>query len=305
MLKPIFSIAIISTLGLTVFTCVLPVQANQLAQQVLGQTVTLPVLSTITPPGNTISSLISSIVPNSVSSSDVVDNSPLSASNIIDATNQERIRAGLPPLKTNNKLEETAEIKIEDMVANHYFAHTSPEGKTVADLGTGVGYNYVVMGENLAVGDFTNAQDLLTAWMNSPGHRANILNPSYQDIGVYAAQGVYQGHSVWFAVQHFGTERGVCPSINVVLKSDIDTLNASIASQETTITVLRAKIEDPNHSTGQSYSDMIAHFNALVKKYNADLAISQTEISTYNKEVVAFNNCLSQYQSTTPTDTKQ
>lgn len=304
MLKPIFSIAIIATFGTAVFAMVLPVQASQLAQQVLGQTVTLPDLTSISSPGDTIASLVSSIVPKSVSSSDVVDNSPLSASNIIDATNNERIKAGLQPLKTNSKLEETAEMKTEDMVANHYFAHSSLEGKTVADLGTEIGYNYVVMGENLAVGDFTNAQDLLTAWMNSPGHRANILNPSYQDIGVYAEQGVYQGHSVWFAVQHFGTERGVCPSINTVLKSNIDTLNASIVAQETTITALRAKIENANHPTGQTYSDMISHFNTLVKKYNADLATSQSEISSYNKEVVSFNNCLSQYQSSASVDSQ-
>jgi hypothetical protein len=189
------------------------------------------------------------------------------------------------------------------MIANDYFAHTSPSGKTVADLGQEVGYDYVVMGENLALGNFSNVNDLLQAWMNSPGHRANILNPSYEDMGAYAAQGMYQGKEVWFAVQHFGTEREVCPALDANLKSTIDAMNISIQNQETDITALKNKIEDPSHVEGSAYTAMINQFNDMVATYNADLATSQQNISTYNQEVVAFNNCLSLYQISTPSDT--
>lgn len=297
MLKSILSISILAAFGLLVFAVLLPTQANQVAQQVLNNVVRLDVVTSLHNPVTIISQKISDVVDGKGASTSTEDKSPLSAVNIIDATNAQRVKAGLPPLKTNSKLAISAKLKVEDMIANQYFDHTSPSGKTVADLGTEAGYQYVVMGENLALGDFSSADDLLQAWMNSPGHRANILNTSYEDLGVYAAQGAYQGHTVWFAVQHFGTERGVCPALDAKLKGSIDTLNATLKSQESQIAILRGQIENPNHGEGQAYSALIAQFNAMVAQYNTGLTTSQGEISIYNKQVVAFNKCLSQYQS--------
>jgi len=286
--------------GLLLFAIFLPTQANEAAQKVLGDAVTINTASGVAGPATIISSKISSILApkNDQNSAPTVaeDNSPFSPANIIDATNEQRIQAGLPPLKTNDKLAESSKLKVEDMITNDYFAHTSPSGKTVADLGNEVGYDYVVMGENLALGNFTDVNDLMQAWMNSPEHKANILNPSYEDMGAYAAQGMYQGREVWFAVQHFGTERNVCPALDATLKTDIDSLNASIKTQEDTITTLRTQIEDPNHVQGQAYTDMINQFNTLVATYNADLNTSQQKVAAYNQQVVAFNNCLSLYQ---------
>jgi uncharacterized protein YkwD len=304
MIKSILSISIMAAIGLFIFAIALPTQANEVVQQVLGKVVTIKGVAITAPnPVSIVSSEIDTLInkKNTATPSGTPDNSPLSAANIIDATNAERVKAGLPPLKTNDKLAASAKLKVEDMITNQYFEHTSPSGKTVADLGTEVGYSYVVMGENLALGDFSNAQDLLQAWMNSPGHRANILNASYEDMGAYAAQGMYQGHLVWFAVQHFGTQRGVCPVLDTALKTSIDSLNASLQNQESQIAVLRGKIEDPNHVEGQAYSDLIAQFNKMVSTYNADLTISQGEIATYNQEVVAFNKCLTQYQTSSVT----
>jgi uncharacterized protein YkwD len=294
--------------GVLVFALLLPAQANQVAQQVLSGAVTLDAITGVTAPVQTISHTVTHTV-SSVSSAIAKKNdtgtaqaSPANASsilsieNIIDATNNERVKAGLLPLKTNDKLEASAKIKVDDMITHQYFEHTSPAGKTVADLGNQVGYNYVVMGENLALGNFTSANDLLQAWMNSPGHRANILNAHYQDIGVYAAQGSYQGRTVWFAVQHFGTQRGVCPVISISLKGSITTLNATIKTEQDQIAVLRAKIEDPNHPQGAEYSALIAQFNTVVALYNNDVTTSQKKITQYNQEVVAFNKCLSLYQ---------
>lgn len=275
-----------------------------MAQQVLGGAVTLNTAAGVSEPVQTISKAVTSVIgkvtgssgADTSASAKTPDNSPFSIENIVDATNSERIKAGLTPLKTNAKLEQSAKIKVDDMIAHQYFEHTSPSGKTVADLGNEVGYDYVVMGENLALGNFTDASDLLKAWMNSPGHRANILNTSYEDIGVYAAEGTYQGHTVWFAVQHFGTERGVCPALSTSLKSTITSLSAKIKQEESQITALRAQIEDPNHPQGQAYANLIAQFNSIVAIYNSDITNSQQKIAQYNKEVVAFNKCLSQYQ---------
>lgn len=289
-----------------VMALLLPSQADKIVQTVLSQVITVNKAVGIEAPVKTISSAITTVinkgagtvtnVDNPKATPTVKDSSPLSLENIIDATNAERVKAGLQPLKTNDKLATSAKIKAIDMITNHYFEHTSPSGKTVANLGDQVGYDYVVMGENLALGDFTDANDLLQAWMNSAGHRANILNTSYQDIGVYAAQGTYQGRTVWFAVQHFGTERGVCPALSTTLKTTINTLNLRVKNEETQIASLRAQIEDPNHAQDQSYGKLITEFNTLVAKYNSDVASSQINIASYNKQVVAFNKCLGRYQ---------
>lgn len=228
----------------------------------------------------------------------IANDNTLTTANIIDATNKERIAKGFLPLTPNEKLTASAKLKTEDMIKNNYFEHVSPKGVTVSDLGNSVGYNYVIMGENLAVGNFTGADDLVTAWMNSPGHRANILNTSYLEVGIFAAQGEYQGRKVWFAVQHFGTTRGACPVVSQSLKSDIDVFNQSLRKQEREIVILRAQLEATTDKTSESYGAQVVAFNALVATYNIELAASQQSIAHYNKQVVAFNNCLSKYQGT-------
>lgn len=305
MLKSILSVLIMAAFGLLVFTLLLPAQANEMAQKVLGQVITVNNAVGVTEPVSTVSKALTDVISKGA---DVIipdksdlkkDASSLSHANIIDATNTERVRAGLQPLKTNAKLAASAKLKTEDMAMNQYFEHTSPSGKTVSDLGDQVGYDYVVMGENLALGDFLSAEEVVDAWMKSPGHRANILNTSYQEIGIYALQGTYQGRSVWYVVQHFGTARGVCPALDASLKSNISTLNVKIKAGETQIAILRKQIEDPNLAQDKNYGALIAQFNALVKVYNADVQASQTAIASYNKQVVAFNNCLSKYQVNT------
>jgi uncharacterized protein YkwD len=220
----------------------------------------------------------------------------LNTENIIIDTNKERVKANLPPLKTNAKLNASAKIKVEDMIKRQYFEHESPTGEGVSDLGTQVGYVYVIMGENLALGNFSSSTDLLNAWMNSPGHRANILNPSYQEIGVYAVKGTYQGKVVWFAVQHFGTARAVCPSISQTLKQEIDSINLELQHREAQLKSLREDIEDPDHPEGEEYSGMIAFFNKKVAEYNNLRDVSEQKIIAYNTQVAAFNKCLAGYQ---------
>lgn len=224
------------------------------------------------------------------------NNNTLTTANIIDATNKERITAGLLPLTPNEKLSASAKIKTDDMITKEYFEHVSPTGVTVSDLGNIVGYNYVVMGENLALGNFSGADDLVTAWMNSPGHRANILNESYIEIGIYAAQGEYQGRKVWFTVQHFGTARGACPVINQTLKNDIDDINRSLRIKEKQIITVRAELEATPDKNSKEYNTAVTAFNILVATYNEDLSTSKQSVNIYNKQVVSFNTCLAKYQ---------
>ena len=68
----------------------------------------------------------------------------------------------------------------------------------------------------------------MTAWMNSPGHRANILNPHFQEIGVAVGKGMYEGHETWIAVQSFGMPLSACPASDANLKIKIDANNGMI-----------------------------------------------------------------------------
>ncbi|MDE2213473.1 MAG: hypothetical protein KGJ34_03045, partial [Patescibacteria group bacterium] len=124
---------------------------------------------------------------------------------VIALTNVQRQDNNLADLADNTKLDEAAQAKAEDMAAKGYFSHVSPDGKEPWSWILQYGYNYQYAGENLAV-RFTDSADVVNAWMASPDHRANILKPVYQDIGVGVATGTYQGESAIYVVQFFGTE---------------------------------------------------------------------------------------------------
>ncbi len=224
------------------------------------------------------------------------ERSNINNADIVEATNRERVAAGLPPLSTNTKLSASAEMKVDDMIARQYFEHSSPPGEGVSDLATKSGYQYVILGENLALGNFTSSADIVEAWMNSPGHKANILNTRYQEIGVSVKVGTYEGKEVWFAVQHFGTSRIVCPSIDINLKIEITALNTELKREEGTIDALKKILETPGAQSDPSYQTNVALFNTKVDAYNSKLAISREKINSYNKQVRTFNTCIATFQ---------
>ena len=125
---------------------------------------------------------------------------------LIDLTNQNRASGNLSPLTYSPLLEKASHLKAEDMAANGYFAHNSPQGLTSWYWFAKVGYDYKYAGENLAV-NFTNSEDVSNGWMNSPTHRANIMSPDYKEIGISMAPGVYQNNNTIFVVQMFGTPK--------------------------------------------------------------------------------------------------
>lgn len=135
--------------------------------------------------------------------------------NIFQLTNQSRKEYGIGALTMNQQLTQAAQSKANDMLAKGYFAHTSPDGKSPWDFIKASGYKYTTAGENLAV-DFTCAECVEEAWMNSPGHKANILNKYFEEIGIGIAQGQFEGHNAIFVVQMFGTH----PQDNVTPKHE-------------------------------------------------------------------------------------
>ena len=110
---------------------------------------------------------------------------------VVDLTNQVRANNGLPALKVDPTLGKMAHEKARDMSANNYFSHTSPTYGSPFDMMKQFGITYNYAGENIAMGQQT-PQEVVNSWMNSQGHRENILNPNYNYIGVgYVAQGNY------------------------------------------------------------------------------------------------------------------
>lgn len=130
--------------------------------------------------------------------------SDLSPANIISLTNASRQSFGLKPLAESASLDQAALAKAQDMLEHQYFAHNSPQGKTPWDFIRATGYQYLVAGENLAV-NFTDAESVEQAWMDSPSHKANLLNKNYEEIGIGILSGQYQGRSATFVVQMFGS----------------------------------------------------------------------------------------------------
>lgn len=220
----------------------------------------------------------------------------INAPDIIEGTNKERVAIGLPPLSTNTLLNSSADLKVDDMIAKQYFEHQSPTGEGVSDLGKKVGYEYVIMGENLAMGTFLSSAEIVQAWMDSPGHKANMLNTKYSEIGVSVKRGVYEGKEIWFAVQHFGTSRSVCPSVNTALKKEIDLLNAQLRKEEGIISTLKKQLEAPGAASSPTYQTDVLTFNQKVDAYNARLKISREKIAKYNLQVKGFNSCIATFQ---------
>lgn len=110
---------------------------------------------------------------------------------VIRLVNEIRQKNGLQPLTANWELSRVARYKSQDMVDNRYFSHTSPTYGTPFQMIKAFGISYKTAGENIAYG-YATPQAVVDGWMNSSGHRANILNASYKQIGVgYVAQGNY------------------------------------------------------------------------------------------------------------------
>lgn len=130
----------------------------------------------------------------------------ITKSNLIQMTNNARQSSGLAPVTENAVLDNAAYLKAKDMLDKGYFAHYSPTGVTPWYWVTLAGYNYKSAGENLAVGFYESGQ-VHQAWMNSPGHAKNILNPKYQEMGIAVLQGNFQGSQTTLVVQFFGTKQ--------------------------------------------------------------------------------------------------
>jgi len=204
---------------------------------------------------------------------------------------------GLRPLALNAKLNAAAEAKLKDMFSGQYFAHVSPSGIGPSDLDVRAGYQYIAVGENLALGNFENDQVLVQAWMDSPGHRANILG-KYDEIGIAVGRGTYEGRTTWLAVQEFGRPLSACPQPEASLKAQIESdrtkLDQLLAQAKTLSTELDQTPKPRGRDQVDAYNAQVAVYNSLVKDLNALNDQVQGEITVYNGQVQAANACAGQ-----------
>jgi len=150
--------------------------------------------------------------------------SEITPENIVGAVNKEREINGLSPVMVSPQLQIAARNKSVDMIARNYFEHYA-FGKTPWSFIQSEGYDYSVAGENLAMG-FNSAEGVVSAWMNSPSHRANILNPEFQNIGVGVVKGAYtengQTNQTTMTTEMFATPKS---KVNQLIDRVIATLN--------------------------------------------------------------------------------
>lgn len=217
----------------------------------------------------------------------------LTRSGILSIVNTERISRNLSTMSLNQSLNESATIKAKDILANQYFAHTAPNGTTVDDLVEDTGYQYLKVGENLALGEFVSDSDVMKAWMASPGHKANILDAQFDELGVGIQKGVYEGATVYVVVQHFGRPTSDCPSIDKTILVTYESVKQKVLDTENELKAIKATV-DEGRANGQLMNEEAEAFNELNTKYKNYFNELNQIRNTYNLQVQTFNSCLDQ-----------
>jgi hypothetical protein len=242
----------------------------------------------------------------------------LTGPGIIVSTNKARAEiAGLPPLTENEQLNTIALARLRDMFEKQYFAHDSPTGEGVTEVAQRVGYHYKIIAENIAYGGFKGDQKIVDGWLQSPGHRKNILSDDVSDIGVAVAKGKFKGEETWIGVQVFGLPsppvdgatsgamggRGcIEPSVNLrnaieAGKVEVSQLSDSLNGLQEALRRLKEQIDDSrrNRSGDQSqvkeYNSRLETFNQLLQQMNGKKVMLQKMIDAYNSDVRNYNEC--------------
>ncbi|MCR4275007.1 MAG: CAP domain-containing protein [Candidatus Campbellbacteria bacterium] len=163
---------------------------------------------------------------------------------LVDLANKDREAEGLSDLTVSPILEKAARMKAEHMAENEYFAHTSPDGLNPWYWFYRAGYNFVNAGENLAV-NFVDSGDVEQAWMNSPGHRENIMNGTFTEIGIAAVPGQYKDRKTIFVVQLFGTPAQVAVAPVIAQTAPTLAVASTQEVQGATVAVAQQTVSEP------------------------------------------------------------
>lgn len=126
-------------------------------------------------------------------------------------SNGERTSRGVNGLNLNSKLNQAAANKAAHMFANNYWAHNAPDGTTPWSFMTAAGYSYYTAGENLAK-NFSTSAGVVNGWMDSPGHKANVLNSAFKDVGYAVMNGTLQGQQTTLVVAMYAAPNAPAPA---------------------------------------------------------------------------------------------
>lgn len=167
----------------------------------------------------------------------------ITAEEIIKLTNDERVKLSLKPLTVNDMLTKSSALKAQDMIDNNYWAHVSPTKVEPWFWIKKAGYDYIYSGENLAK-DYSSSNAIISAWMISPEHKENIINPQYKEIGVTVMKGKILGTETTLVVQHFGSQRSNTPPN--YSKETISSWETSLADLQKTLPSWENTRNSPN-----------------------------------------------------------
>ncbi len=154
----------------------------------------------------TVYGLLFFIAPNSSVSTQASETNieQITVNTIFQLTNSARNQHSITPLAFNAELSKAAQAKATYILENNSFAHNASDGSSFSTWVKQTDYDYVRVAENLAI-NYDNPQDVLDAWLNSPTHRRNVLNPLYNDIGLAVLKGTYHNKETIVVVQLFGS----------------------------------------------------------------------------------------------------
>jgi uncharacterized protein YkwD len=219
----------------------------------------------------------------------------LTVDGVIAQTNDQRAENGnLPPLAENATLDDVATLRIDDLFQQQYFGHVGPQGESAITVASSVGYTSLALGENLALGNYAGDIGVVAAWMASPGHRANILDTQYTQIGVAVREGTFEGQESWLAVQIFGRPASDCAAPDANLENNINVSEQQLSSTTAELADDKAVIDAMSPQSGPAYNAQVEDYNNLAAQYNALAAETKTAIDTYDGQVDAFNACLAE-----------
>jgi len=240
----------------------------------------------------------------------------LSKEVVVCLTNRERTQNGLANLSENQLLHAIAEGRARDMVENDYFAHISPTGAQASDLAQRLGYRYKIIAENIASGIFLTNQKIVDGWMQSPGHRKNILSSEVKEIGVCVMKGRMRGTETTIAVQIFGLQSPavstkLCTLPSQGLMNEIEVKKAELRGLNERLESIRKELDSEktiielDQMLAKNYSKKNHDLNVKIKTYNeknrwhnqslaeikAKEAVLNSMIEEYNKTLQSYKDC--------------
>ena len=202
------------------------------------------------------------------------------------------------------------------MLQNQYFAHVSPTGRQATDVAQSVGYPYKRIAENIESGLFLTNRKIVDGWMQSPGHRKNILSAEVEEIGVAVIKGKMNGEETHIAVQIFGLQsppvrERPCVAPSQELLKGIEVRNGEIAGLNDRISRLRSELDaekasikadrmssqrDPQEKHNlnvrmKTYIEKSEWHNAMVAEANGKTAAVQSMAQEYNKMLEDYKEC--------------